>query len=366
MCQPIPRPHRMALRSGRRPVRRAGRARRRAGHAARGARSRPDARSCGRPGCWPRTRTAITAAHREYFEAGAQVAITASYQASFEGFAQLGLDRAQAAELLRRSVRLARRRPHGRPAAVAAGAAVGGGFRRSLRRRARRRLGVPRRLRAVGRASCGRGTGRGWRSWPMPAPMCWRWRRSRAWPRRRRCSRSCRDLGVPAWLSMTCADGRTRAGEPRRGGLRDGRRRRRSHRGRGQLRRLGRGQRSGDRRRRDHPASRRWSTRTAARAGTRRRAPGRARDLRPGACRGLGGAGARLVGGCCRVGPSAIRRWRGPRRAGRSGELRAVRWYRRAGERPAARARSTASTSQITRPRSTSPNGTARYHGVCR
>ena len=40
---------------------------------------------------------AITAAHREYFEAGAQVAITASYQASFEGFARLGLDRSQSA-----------------------------------------------------------------------------------------------------------------------------------------------------------------------------------------------------------------------------------------------------------------------------
>ena len=51
---------------------------------------------------------AISAAHREYFQAGAQVAITSSYQASFQGFAELGLSRAQAAELLRRSVRLAR------------------------------------------------------------------------------------------------------------------------------------------------------------------------------------------------------------------------------------------------------------------
>lgn len=50
---------------------------------------------------------AITAAHREYFEAGAQIAITSSYQASFEGFARLGLDRRQSAELLRRSVQLA-------------------------------------------------------------------------------------------------------------------------------------------------------------------------------------------------------------------------------------------------------------------
>ena len=51
---------------------------------------------------------AIVAAHREYFDAGAQVAITASYQASFEGLARLGLDAAAAADLLRRSVRLAR------------------------------------------------------------------------------------------------------------------------------------------------------------------------------------------------------------------------------------------------------------------
>lgn len=50
---------------------------------------------------------AIEAAHREYFEAGAQVAITASYQASFDGFAGLGLDRDAAAALIRRSVEIA-------------------------------------------------------------------------------------------------------------------------------------------------------------------------------------------------------------------------------------------------------------------
>lgn len=52
---------------------------------------------------------AIVAAHREFFAAGAQVATSASYQASFEGFARLGLDREQAADLMRRSVALARR-----------------------------------------------------------------------------------------------------------------------------------------------------------------------------------------------------------------------------------------------------------------
>jgi len=52
---------------------------------------------------------AIVAAHREFFAAGAQVATSASYQASFEGFARLGLDREQAADLMWSSVALARR-----------------------------------------------------------------------------------------------------------------------------------------------------------------------------------------------------------------------------------------------------------------
>jgi homocysteine S-methyltransferase len=53
---------------------------------------------------------AIVAAHREFFAAGAQVATSASYQASFDGFGHaLGLDRSEAADLIRRSVALARR-----------------------------------------------------------------------------------------------------------------------------------------------------------------------------------------------------------------------------------------------------------------
>jgi homocysteine S-methyltransferase len=50
----------------------------------------------------------ITAAHLAFFRAGAVIATTASYQASFDGFAARGLDRAQAAGLMRRSVELAR------------------------------------------------------------------------------------------------------------------------------------------------------------------------------------------------------------------------------------------------------------------
>jgi homocysteine S-methyltransferase len=64
----------------------------------------------------------IVAAHRAFFAAGARVAITASYQASFEGFAARGHDRAATEALLRRSVDLA---AQARDQAVAAGEAHG-------------------------------------------------------------------------------------------------------------------------------------------------------------------------------------------------------------------------------------------------
>ncbi|MFF4210387.1 homocysteine S-methyltransferase [Streptomyces sp. NPDC001796] len=51
---------------------------------------------------------AITEAHLAYYEAGADVAITSSYQATFEGFAKRGIDRDRAAALLSLSVELAR------------------------------------------------------------------------------------------------------------------------------------------------------------------------------------------------------------------------------------------------------------------
>ncbi|HYJ55988.1 MAG TPA: homocysteine S-methyltransferase, partial [Mycobacterium sp.] len=50
----------------------------------------------------------ITAVHTAFFRAGAGVATTASYQASFDGFAARGINRSQAAMLMRRSVELAR------------------------------------------------------------------------------------------------------------------------------------------------------------------------------------------------------------------------------------------------------------------
>ncbi|MEF9885952.1 homocysteine S-methyltransferase [Streptomyces sp. P9-A4] len=50
----------------------------------------------------------IEAAHAAYVRAGARVLITSSYQATFEGFAERGVGREEAARLLGRSVELAR------------------------------------------------------------------------------------------------------------------------------------------------------------------------------------------------------------------------------------------------------------------
>lgn len=50
---------------------------------------------------------AIIRTHRAYFAAGAQVATTASYQASLDGFVRAGMDKSTAEQMIRRSVRLA-------------------------------------------------------------------------------------------------------------------------------------------------------------------------------------------------------------------------------------------------------------------
>ncbi len=62
----------------------------------------------------------VVAAHRAFVEAGARVLTTASYQASFEGLAEAGLDAAGTRALLRRSVELAREAAGGEPVWVAA------------------------------------------------------------------------------------------------------------------------------------------------------------------------------------------------------------------------------------------------------
>lgn len=62
----------------------------------------------------------IVAAHRAFFDVGADVAITASYHASYSGFANVGIDEREATRLLALSVELARRaQPADRPTFVA-------------------------------------------------------------------------------------------------------------------------------------------------------------------------------------------------------------------------------------------------------
>ncbi|MGV9881353.1 homocysteine S-methyltransferase [Streptomyces sp. NPDC003006] len=68
---------------------------------------------------------AIEAAHRAYYEAGAEVAITASYQATYEGFARHGIDARRTSELLRLGVELARRAGAGLGHAVWVAASAG-------------------------------------------------------------------------------------------------------------------------------------------------------------------------------------------------------------------------------------------------
>ncbi|MER7938583.1 MULTISPECIES: homocysteine S-methyltransferase [unclassified Streptomyces] len=156
---------------------------------------------------------AIADAHLAYFEAGADVAITASYQATFEGFAERGIDRAEAARLLalsvdlgRDAVRRARAAGIGRPLWVAASAgpygamlADGSEYRgryglsvAELERFHRPRLEV---LAAAGPDVLALET--------VPDAE-----------EAAALLRAVRGLGVPAWLSYSVADGRTGAGQP--------------------------------------------------------------------------------------------------------------------------------------------------------
>jgi homocysteine S-methyltransferase len=153
----------------------------------------------------------VVATHAAYFAAGARVATSASYQASFEGFAAAGLDRADAERLLRESVRLAAQArdtaeddgvprwvaasvgPYG--AVLADGSEYRGDYGLSvdaLRRFHRPRLEI---LADAGAdvLAC--------ETVPCLAEA-------------EALVAEVDRLGVPAWLSLTCAGLRTRAGEP--------------------------------------------------------------------------------------------------------------------------------------------------------
>jgi homocysteine S-methyltransferase len=152
---------------------------------------------------------AIVAAHRAYFEAGAAVATTASYQASFDGFAAHGLDARRAADLMRSSIALAReasRSVPGRPTWVMAsvgpyGATLADGSEYrgdygltvgQLRRFHRPRLET---------LAAGEPDGLALETIPCAAEA-------------EALLAEVQQLGLPCWLSLTVAGSTTRAGEP--------------------------------------------------------------------------------------------------------------------------------------------------------
>ncbi|MET7984940.1 MULTISPECIES: homocysteine S-methyltransferase [unclassified Streptomyces] len=155
---------------------------------------------------------AIVEAHLAYYEAGADVAITSSYQATFDGFARRGIPRERVAELLGLSVEAAReaaRRAHAkgvaRPLWVAAsvgpyGAMLADGSeyrgRYGLSVAELERFHLPRLevLAAAGPDVLALET--------VPDT-----------DEARALLRGIRGLGVPAWLSYSVAGGRTRAGQ---------------------------------------------------------------------------------------------------------------------------------------------------------
>ncbi|QBJ92928.1 homocysteine S-methyltransferase [Streptomyces seoulensis] len=153
---------------------------------------------------------AITEAHLAYYRAGADVAITASYQATFEGFAGRGIGRAQAARLMASSVELAReaarRARTTRPLWVAASAGPYGAMladgseyrgRYGLTRTELERFHRPR-LEVLAGA----------------APDILALETIPDTDEAEALLRAVRGLGVPAWLSYSVDGDRTRAGQP--------------------------------------------------------------------------------------------------------------------------------------------------------
>ncbi len=145
----------------------------------------------------------VAAAHDDYAAAGAEVATTASYQVSYDGLAARGVDAADVDDLLRRSVALARQSasrwvagsigPYG--AALAGGEEYTGGYDlgvAGLRRWHRRRLAV---LAEAGPDALALET------IPSLAEV-------------EALLAEVAGVGIPCWLSLTADGERTRRGEP--------------------------------------------------------------------------------------------------------------------------------------------------------
>jgi homocysteine S-methyltransferase len=159
----------------------------------------------------------VAAVHRAYYEAGADVATSASYQASVEGFAVQGIDRAEAERLIRRSVRIAQQvrdelgtngmnRTGGRPRLVAAsvgpyGAMLADGSEYTGR------YGVPRsRLREFHL--------RRLELLASEEPDLLAVETVPDLEEVEVLAELLAEVDLPAWLSVSAADGRTRAGQP--------------------------------------------------------------------------------------------------------------------------------------------------------
>ncbi|MCX5340105.1 homocysteine S-methyltransferase [Streptomyces atratus] len=256
----------------------------------------------------------IEAAHTAYVRAGAQVLITASYQATFEGFEERGIGRAHAAELFARSVRLARRAagavereiwvaasvgPYG--AMLADGSEYRGRYGLSVRELERFHRPRVEALAAAGPDVLALET----------VPDI---------DEAEALLRAVEGCGLPVWLSYSVAGDRTRAGQSLETAFALAS---------GQDRVLAVGVNCCD------PADADRAVRAAAEvagkpvvvypnSGERWDAGGRewagAPTFEPGRVRAWQDAGARLVGGCCRVGPETIAELAGLLGAATAGE----------------------------------------------
>lgn len=242
----------------------------------------------------------IEAAHTAYVRAGAQVLITSGYQASFEGFRQRGIGRAAAAGLFARSVELARRAAGAVDRDVWVAASVGPyGAVTADGAEYRGRYGLTiRELERFHRP--------GSRPWPRPSPDVLALETVPDTDEAQALLRVAGECGLPVWLSYTVAGDRTRAGQrlEEAFGLVAG-----------EEQVVAAGVNCCD------PADVDGAVRVAAEAtgkpvvvypnsGERWDAQGRAwtggATFDPGQVRAWQDAGARLVGGCCRVGPATI------------------------------------------------------------
>ncbi|MDX3320770.1 homocysteine S-methyltransferase [Streptomyces sp. ME03-5684b] len=156
---------------------------------------------------------AIARAHLAYFEAGAEVVITSSYQATFEGFARRGIGRERAAELLALSVasarEAARRARTARPERALWVAASAGPYGAMLADGSEYR----------GRYGLGRGALERFHRPRLEVlaaarPDVLALETVPDTDEAAALLRAVRGLDVPAWLSYTVAGDRTRAGQP--------------------------------------------------------------------------------------------------------------------------------------------------------